>query len=333
MRVLACNQLVKRFAVRRGWRSHPVTAVNQVNLQVADAKVLCIVGESGCGKTTLGKMLAGVLAPTEGRVTLDEVDISDRRTANREKHALKVQLVHQDPFSTLNPVHTIGEELSLPLAHHQIVPKPQIREECERLLTLTGLNPKTVLDKYPHELSGGQRQRAVLARALSVRPRYLVADEAVSMVDVSSRLILLDLFLEIAATQKLGLVFVTHDFGVARYVGYEGAIAVMYLGRVVEQGPTEQVIHHPCHPYTQVLLSSIPALQAGHDFMPQKVLPRSFEVPSLEHLPPGCVFEPRCPFASPACAQSQPALKATEATNVQQAACILLDVPGRKVGG
>ncbi len=331
--MLACDQVVKRFAIRRGWRAQLVTAVNQVSISVPAAQVLCIVGESGCGKTTLGKMLAGVLPPTEGSVTVDGVEVSARRTAERERAALKVQLVHQDPFSTLNPVHTIGEELSLPLIHHRIVPKSHLREECERLLTLTGLNPKAVLDKYPHELSGGQRQRAVLALALSVRPRYLVADEAVSMVDVSSRLIMLDLFLEIASTQDLGLVFITHDFGVARYVGYEGTITVMYLGRVVEQGPTEQVIHHPCHPYTQVLLSSIPALQAGRDFMPQKIVPRSFEVPSLEHLPVGCVFEPRCPFATEACSQSAPQLRATDKASSQQAACLLVEATSTGVVG
>lgn len=323
--MLVCDQVVKRFPIRRSWSSHWVTVVNQVSLALPESDVLCIVGESGCGKTTLGKMLAGVLPATEGHVSVDGTILYDRSSGAWQQQALKVQIVHQDPFSTLNPVHTIQEEMSLPLLHHHIVPKSQVREECERLLALTGLDPRAVLNKYPHELSGGQRQRAVLARALTVRPKYLVADEAVSMVDVSSRLILLDLFMEIAGRERLGLIFITHDFGVARYVAFDGIIAVMYLGRIVEIGPTEQVIHHPQHPYTQVLLSSIPVLQAGSDFMPEKVLPRSFEVPSLENLPPGCVFEPRCPFAYGPCQEAMPPLDPVAGLKNHRAACHLLE--------
>ena len=325
MPVLVCNDVVKRFPIRGAWRSHWVTVVNHVSLTVPESQVLCIVGESGCGKTTLGKMLAGVQPATEGSIFVDGTLLYNPHASTWERDALKVQIVHQDPFSTLNPVHTIREEISLPLLHHRIVSKAEVRNECERLLTITGLDPRNVLDKYPHELSGGQRQRAVLARALSVRPKYLVADEAVPMVDVSSRLIMLDLFMEIAQSQKLGLVFITHDFGVARYVAYEGQIAVMYLGRIVEYGPTEQVIHQPQHPYTQVLLSSIPVLQAGVDFMPNKVLPRSFEVPSLEHLPPGCVFESRCPFAYGPCSAAMPSLDAVPGVRDHRAACYLVE--------
>lgn len=328
--MLVCDRVVKRFPIRRSWSSHWVTVVNQVSLAVPESGVLCVVGESGCGKTTLGKMLAGVLPATEGLVSIDGTALYDRNSGSWERQALKVQIVHQDPFSTLNPVHTIGEEMSLPLLHHGIVPRSQVREECERLLALTGLDPRAVLDKYPHELSGGQRQRAVLARALTVRPKYLVADEAVSMVDVSSRLIMLDLFMDIAEREELGLVFITHDFGVARYVALDGTIAVMYLGRIVEIGPTEQVIHRPQHPYTQVLLSSIPVLQAGSDFMPEKVLPRSFEVPSLEDMPPGCVFEPRCPFAFGPCQGAMPPLDPVAGLLNHRAACYLAE--GRATG-
>ncbi len=323
--MLACNDVVKQFAIRRTWGSRQVTVVNRVSVSVEASHVLCIVGESGCGKTTLGKVLAGLLAPTLGSVTVDGTLLYHPGNKAWEREALKIQLIHQDPFSTLNPVHTVREELSLPLLHHQIVPKSLVGEECEHLLTRTGLDPKVVIDKYPHELSGGQRQRVVLARALSVRPRYIVADEAVSMVDVSSRLIMLDLFLEIAQKERIGLVFITHDFGLARYVALEGTIAVMYLGRVVEFGGTETVIHQPRHPYTKVLLSSIPPLQAGDDFKIDKVYPRSFDVPSLELLPPGCVFEPRCPYAFDRCQSALPVLSTVVHEPGHQVACYLED--------
>ncbi|MCY0878430.1 MAG: ABC transporter ATP-binding protein [Firmicutes bacterium] len=319
--MLRCIDLVKQFRLQRGWSSVAITVLNHVSLSVGPNQVLCIVGESGCGKTTLGKTLAGLLPPTRGQVLVDEESLFDQRQKPVASAALKVQMVHQDPFSALNPVHTVYEELSLPLKYHHLVPARQITEECERLLTLTGLEPNAVLHKYPHELSGGQRQRVVLARALAVRPRYLIADEAVSMVDVSSRLIMLDLFLSIAEKEQIGLVFITHDFGLARYVAVDGTIAVMYLGRIVELGPTETVIHQPQHPYTQILLSSIPPLQAGEGFTVSKLTPKSFDVPSLELLPPGCGFEPRCPLAFGPCRQSPPSLTRLSQDPSHEVAC------------
>ena len=308
---------------RRGWRRTHWPVVRGVSLEVAPSRVLCVVGESGCGKTTVGKLATGLLRPRSGAVELDGVPFFAGPAPAWQAAALKVQMIHQDPFSALNPVHTLAEELALPLTQHHIVGKAGVREETERLLALTGLDPGAVIDKYPHELSGGQRQRAVLARALTVRPQYLVADEAVSMVDVSSRLTLLDRLMEVCQTQGIGLLFITHDFGVARYVAYEGAIAVMYLGRVVEYGPTEAVIHRPQHPYTRILLSAIPPLQAGPEFQLERLEPRSYEVPNVANIPPGCAFAARCPWAEARCTAVMPELSPVAGPD-HQAACHVL---------
>ncbi len=323
--LLTVNNVTKSFKIG-GTIINPrrFTAVNGVSLNIPDEAVVCVVGESGCGKTTLGKMVSGLVSPTSGNIIADGILLFQAKKRDRDKAALKVQMVHQDPFAALNPVHSIREELGMPLTHHRIVPRSQVDDEIERLLRLTGLDPQSVMDKYPHELSGGQRQRAVIARALTVRPRYLVADEAVSMVDVSSRLIILDLLRDICRKEHIGMLFITHDFGVARYIAYEGSVMVMYMGKVVEYGPTEEVIHNPVHPYTRVLLSSIPPLQAGIGFMPDKVLPLSFELPKPNEVANGCAFRPRCPLAISSCSTKSPDLTSAVSNGKHLAACHLL---------
>ncbi len=319
--MLACEDLRLAFPGPRTFLKRTrLPVVRGVSLEVGSSRVVCVVGESGCGKTTFGKMAAGLIRPLSGRVEVDGVSLFEGRSKGWQKAALKVQMIHQDPFSALNPVHTVGEELALPMLRHHIVGKSQVREESARLLALTGLDASAVVDKFPHELSGGQRQRVVLARALTVRPQYLVADEAVSMVDVSSRLILLDLMMEVCQSQGIGLLFITHDFGVARYVAHDGEIAVMYMGRLVEQGPTESVIHRPLHPYTRILLSAIPPLQTGPDFQMEKLEPRSYEVPNLAKMPTGCAFAARCPFVEPRCTATMPELRPVD-DPAHQAAC------------
>ena len=323
--MLACKDLHQAFpGPRTLWRRTRLPAVRGVTLEVSPSRAVCVVGESGCGKTTFGKMAAGLMRPLSGRVEVDGVPLFASRSASWQAAALKVQMIHQDPFSALNPVHTLAEELALPLLRHHIVGRSKVREEVARLLTLTGLDASAVVNKYPHELSGGQRQRAVLARALTVRPKYLVADEAVSMVDVSSRLILLDLLMGICQSEGIGLLFITHDFGVARYVAYDGEIAVMYMGRVVEHGPTESVIHRPQHPYTRILLSAIPPLQAGPEFHMEKLEPRSYEVPNLANVGVGCAFAARCPFAEARCETETPELRSVEGPG-HRAACHLVE--------
>jgi oligopeptide/dipeptide ABC transporter ATP-binding protein len=297
-----------------------VHAVNGVSVDVPGSGVLAIVGESGCGKTTLGRILAGLTPPTAGTLRIDGQDPAALPGRERDELLKSVQYIHQDPYSALNPNRTIWQTMAPILRYHHVVPRGREKARAGELLEQVGLVPDDVLDRYPHQLSGGQRQRTVLARALIVAPRYLVTDEAVSMIDVSLRVGILDLLRGLVA-QGIGVAFITHDFGVARYVARDGNFVVMYLGRVIEQGATDEVIFHPSHPYTRMLISAVPdpdpAAQAR-----ERLLPKSFEVPSPIDLPLGCAFAPRCPFAVEACLAEPPALTLRPGST-HPVACIL----------
>ena len=276
-----------------------ITAVDRVSLAFAAGEAMCIVGESGCGKTTTGRLLAGLLRPTGGRLLYEGNDVWEKRGKDLAAFRRAVQLVHQDPYASLNPVRTVYDMLSAPLFRHRKArgrtdALPQIVE----LLKRVGLTPpEEYLPKYPHQLSGGQRQRVSIARALSVDPKVIVADEAVSMVDVSIRITLLDLLLALRAECGVTIVLITHDLAVARYFARRGRIAVMYLGRVVELAPTEALVVDPAHPYTAALIGAIPEADPTVTRTKERVPLRSAEIPSLLEVPPGCSFHPRCPLS------------------------------------
>jgi oligopeptide/dipeptide ABC transporter ATP-binding protein len=274
-----------------------VHAVQDVSLSLGERDIVCLVGESGCGKSTTGRMAAGLLRPTGGRVLYDGQDITQLRGKAHADFRRAVQMVHQDPYASLNPVLTIYQAMSAPLLKHGFAKNhAEARRRAVELLELTDLTPAAeILDKYPHQLSGGQRQRVSVARALTVNPRFIIADEAVSMVDVSIRASLLNMLVRLNKQLGVSFLFITHDLALARYFALGGRIAVMYLGRIVELGPTEQVIHAPTHPYTQALLSAIPEADPDITRSKQRVALRSYEIPSLTALPPGCTFHPRCP--------------------------------------
>jgi peptide/nickel transport system ATP-binding protein len=276
-----------------------IVAVRDVALDVAPGEALCLVGESGCGKTTTGRLLAGIIRPTRGRVLFEGHDVWTARGSQRGRFRRSVQLVHQDPYASLNPVRTIRQTLTAPLLHHGIVRGGRAAEQrAAELLELVDLEPADqFLPKYPHQLSGGQRQRVSIARALTVGPRAIVADEAVSMVDVSIRLALLDVLLGLRERLGVTVVLITHDLAVARYFARGGRIAVMYLGRVVEIGPTEAIVGAAGHPYSAALVSAIPEADPEVTRTKRRVPLRGGEIPSLLDLPPGCVFHPRCPLA------------------------------------
>ncbi len=275
-----------------------ITAVDRVSLALAVAETICLVGESGCGKTTTGRLLAGLLRPTDGRLLFEGSDVWEKRGTDLATFRRAVQLVHQDPYASLNPVRTVYDTLSAPLFRHR---KAHGRSEAivrvSELLRRVGLAPpEDFLPKYPHQLSGGQRQRVSIARALSVDPRVIVADEAVSMVDVSIRITLLDLLLALRDEFGVTIVLITHDLAVARYFAQRGRIGVMYLGRVVELAPTEQLVADPAHPYTGALIGAIPEADPTVTRTKERVPLRSAEVPSLLEVPSGCSFHPRCPL-------------------------------------
>lgn len=289
----------------------PLRVLQDVSLSLAEGSILCVVGESGCGKSTLGKITAGLVPPTGGTIRYLGKEVHRLTRPERAAYRRAVQIIHQDPYTSLNPIRTVAQIIGAPLLRHRLV---RTREELDaalrRLLAQVDLTPvEDFLTKYPHQLSGGQRQRVSVARALTVQPRFIVADEAVSMVDVSIRASLLATLLRLNRELGVGFLFITHDLSVARYFGWAGRVAVMYLGRIVELGPTPRVTSRPLHPYTRALLTALPVADpVAARSTEGRYLLRSMEVPSLHAIPSGCPFHPRCPMALPRCAEEVPSL-------------------------
>jgi len=301
-----------------------LTAVNNVSLAVEEGEIVCLVGESGCGKTTTGKVVAGLLRPSSGRILFKGQDVwrLDRRRFRDYRRG--VQIIHQDPYASLNPAHTTYKILSAPLIRHGVASNHrQALAKVRELMEIVDLTPPDdFLDKYPHQLSGGQRQRVSVARALTVDPSFIVADEAVSMVDVSIRISLLNMLYRLRERLGVTFLFITHDLALAKYFAWEGRIAVMYLGRIVEAGPTPAVINHPLHPYTQALLAAVPEADPEVTRNKKRVQLRSLDIPSLLNLPSGCTFHPRCPFYQEGlCDVERPPLESVDGKH--QAACYL----------
>lgn len=305
--LLTLEHVNRNFKVK----GQTIKVVDDINLAIQAGEVLCLVGESGCGKTTTGKMIAGLLPTSSGRITYRGKDIATISGADRKEYRLGVQMVHQDPYASLNPIQTVYQILSAPLQHHGFTrgdadTKRRVRELLE-IVDLTP--PDDFLEKYPHQLSGGQRQRVSVARALTVQPKFIVADEAVSMVDVSIRISLLKMFTRLKDEMGVGVLLITHDLALAKYFAWQGRIGVMYLGRLVEIGEARAVVDHPQHPYTQVLLSAIPEPDPDVSRAKQRIELRSADMPNILQLPTGCTFHPRCPvFAGEICEKVIPQL-------------------------
>jgi peptide/nickel transport system ATP-binding protein len=309
----------------------PIPVLRDINLSIYPTEILCLVGESGCGKTTTGKIIAGLLKPSQGEVLYKGRPLDSYTGSARTQIRRDMQLVHQDPFASLNPTHTVGNILSYPLRrHHMVSGRNELRRRIWELLTLVDLTPPgDIVNKYPHQLSGGQRQRVSIARALTVNPTLIVADEAVSMVDVSIRIGILKMLHNLRDTFRLSVIFITHDLALAKYFAWEGRIAVMYLGRVVEIGRTQDVIAHPAHPYTRALLSAVPEADPNLTRSKQQMKLRSDDIPSLTAIPRGCAFHPRCPFYQPGvCDTVMPELNTAPGFN-QQVTCIPLTETGQ----
>ncbi|MGJ3239039.1 MAG: ABC transporter ATP-binding protein [Anaerolineae bacterium] len=307
-----------------------IRVLQNISLTIKPKEILCLVGESGCGKTTTGKIIAGLLKQSHGDVLIDGLPAESYQGRDLRMMRRSMQIVHQDPFASLNPAHTIGEILSFPLKRHKMVNgRAELRRRIWELLNLVDLTPPgDIVNKYPHQLSGGQRQRVSVARALTVNPRLIVADEAVSMVDVSIRVGLLKMLHRLREDFDLSIVFITHDLALAKYFAWEGRVAVMYLGRIVEIGRTQDVIANPTHPYTKALLAAVPEADPYTTRQKQPMKLRSEEIPSLTAIPQGCAFHPRCPFFEPGvCDQDVPQLGMVEGRN-QQVACIPLQRTG-----
>jgi peptide/nickel transport system ATP-binding protein len=310
--------LAARIAVRLGssLREEVVQAVDDVTMHIEQGEVVGLVGESGCGKSTLGRMVAGILEPTAGRVVYRGDDVSTLAAAEAKTAALKIQMIFQDPFASLNPRMRVRDILGEAPLVHGIVARGDLDGFLDDILLRCGLDP-SYKRRYPHQFSGGQRQRIGIARALAVDPELIVCDEAVAALDVSIQAQILNLFMKLREELRLTYLFISHDLGVVEHIS--DRIYIMYLGRIVESAPTPELFEAPNHPYTQVLLREVPRLETRHS----RFQPVQGEIPSPLDPPKGCHFHPRCPQAMARCREVAPALE--EVAPGRHSACHLND--------
>ena len=317
--LLEAEALRTWFSVRRGRRTVQLRAVDDVSFTIGRGEVLGLVGESGSGKTTVGRTILRALEPTQGRILLDGTDIAHLSRRALRPHRRRMQLVFQDPFSSLNPRMTVGAAIAEPLVIHRLAQGRRDRAaRVAELLRLVGM-PADSMGRYPHAFSGGQRQRLGIARALASAPELLVADEPVSALDVSIQAQIANLLLELRTRLGLAMLFIAHDLAVVEHVAER--IAVMYLGRIVETAPSRALCRRPLHPYTEALLAAVP--------VPDPTVKRrrtllTGEIPSPVDPPSGCVFRNRCRYALPACAETRPELR--EVAPGRAKACIRDDI-------
>jgi oligopeptide/dipeptide ABC transporter ATP-binding protein len=303
--------------------ARPVRALDGVSFELRAGEVLALVGESGSGKTTTGNLLMGLLPASEGRVVLAGDDVGRLSGRGLQRLRRRTQMIFQDPYESLNPRMTVADIVAEPLRVHRVTASAdELRARVERALTSAGLTPVAAyLRRHPFELSGGQRQRVVIAAALALEPSLIVADEPVSMLDVSIRAEILNLLSALARDQGIAVVMITHDLSTV--AAYADRIAVMYLGRIVEHGPTRAVLAHPRHPYAQALLSVVPVPDPTTRRRP--VILRG-ETPDPSRIPSGCRFHPRCPVAFDRCPMVDPPL--FEVGPDHEAACLLHEAGG-----
>ena len=307
--LLVVEGLKKHYPVRGGvfgGRVGNVRAVDGVSFSVKEGETLGLVGESGCGKSTLGRTLMRLEDPTAGRVLFEGKDLAHADRAQLFRLRREIQIIFQDPYSSLNPRMTVGEIVREPLLVHRIGTRAEQVGKVRELFEVVGLSGD-MLDRYPHEFSGGQRQRVGVARALALDPKLVIADEPVSALDVSVQSQVLNLMARLQRDRNLTYVFISHDLAVVEHVS--DTIAIMYLGRIVEKGPVEAIFESPRHPYTRALVDAIPTPdpRQRHD-----VVPLEGETPSPVYPPSGCPFHPRCPFVIDECRSTVPVLEHTD---------------------
>ena len=309
--IVDVEHLKKYFPVQKSFfeklftrTSSYVKAVDDISFSINEGEVFTLAGESGCGKTTTGMILAMLLTPSGGKILFDGTEIAGLRSEELRLLRRRIQIIFQDPYASLNPRMRIGEAVGHPLEIHGLATGVDKRNRVLEILEKVGLTPpERFVDLYPHELSGGQRQRVAIARSIILRPEFIVADEPVSMLDVSIRTVLIDLMMELRKDLGLTYLFITHDLAVAKYIS--DRIAIMYLGKIVEIGDKEEVFSNPLHPYTKALLSAVPVPDPERK---RETVELKGEVPSAIQVPLGCRFHPRCPYAFAKCSEEEPHL-------------------------
>lgn len=302
--LLRVEQLKKYYPARGAGRGRQVRAVDGVDLTLVPGQVLALLGESGCGKSTLGRTILRLEKPTGGRITFAGTDVMNLRGQALKNFRRQAQIVFQNPYESFDGRYTVGQSLLEPIRIHRLVPAREQTALVDEILERAGLHPaRDFRNRFPHELSGGQLQRVSLARAMLLQPRLLVADEPVSMLDVSVRAGILNMLADLA-DRGTAVLFITHDVAVARYLAR--SIAVMYLGKIVEQGPADELLGNPAHPYTRALIASVPSPDPAERLTAPPV--RGEPTNPLQ-LPPGCRFASRCPDALPICSRQEPPLR------------------------
>ena len=318
--LLEVRHMRKSFPIQKslmGKVQKELIAVDDVSFKLKAGETLGIVGESGCGKTTLGRAILKLHQPTGGKIIFDGVDITDFNIREMRPNRTKMQIIFQDPYSSLPPRSTVGNILSEPVEVHNIVPKDEIKDYVLELMDKCGLRDY-YFERYPHEFSGGQRQRICIARALSVKPKLVICDEPVSALDVSIQAQIINLLKELQSSMNLAYVFISHDLSVVKFISDK--IGVMYLGAMVEFGNKEDIFSNPLHPYTKALFSAIP--NPNPDVKMNRIVLKG-DIPSPANLPTGCRFHTRCPNATEKCKYVTPTYREYE--NGHFAACHLLD--------
>ncbi|HOK05205.1 MAG TPA: dipeptide ABC transporter ATP-binding protein [Victivallales bacterium] len=319
MPLLRVENLKVEYLIGKGWFRTPLklTAVNNVSFHIEKAETLGLVGESGCGKSSLAKALVRLEKASSGKIYLNDLDILSLKGENLRKARSQFQMIFQDPYSSLNPRMKIGRALEEVLAIHSKLNKEKRKERVSELLELVGL-PASTADRYPHQFSGGQKQRICIARALAVEPQFIVADEPVSALDVSVQAQIINLLQEIQEKTSISYLFIAHDLAVVEHISHR--ILVMYLGQIVESGNSKEIIENPAHPYTAALISAVPIPDPK---LKRKRIILPGDVPSPLNPPTGCPFHPRCPYAIERCKVETPELKPIKDETSHLSACFL----------
>lgn len=310
--LMEAQELTRFYEVARGWLKPKglVKALDGVSFALYPRKTLAVVGESGCGKSTLARQLTLIEKPTAGSLKLLDIDLIDANARERQAARRQVQMIFQNPYSSLNPRKKIGVILQEPLRINTKDTAKQREEKVRAMMTRVGLRPEHY-GRYPHMFSGGQRQRVAIARALILRPKIVVADEPVSALDVSIQAQVLNLLMDLQDEMAVAYVFISHDLSVVRHIADD--VLVMYLGRPAEQGPRDVLFNRPLHPYTRILLGSMPRLETARE---DRQAPVTGDLPSPLNPPSGCAFHTRCGFATEVCTKQRPALRRVEGRHV-----------------